>query len=535
MKSSPVVPANSKHRVGANNSTMLTKELLEVTKRKPNIHPNYRDIDEYRQVAKQVIEVYEPGKTRGEIEDEIAGLETHDTFKFVRGMSKLLDRRSTFEMQAPISPANLRAAVFDRGFVTDEDERDEVVSQVANEFDLTSAEIEEGLWADRDENETLVSTPDIDPDELLKQYNLSLTQTLLFDAVELEFTASGNYQEIFGLLKYLGLMYYVDEDLSVTVTGPASLFKKTRKYGTTLAKLLPSIMKAEDWSISAQIETEVSDETRIYEFSVDDSQEALFPKRTTVESFDSEVERDFATRIDSLAEGWTVKREPTILRAGNRVMIPDFSFERDYGEKQNADDDQAAFYLEVVGFWTPEYLEEKLAKVREVEAEKPVILAVNQELNCTAADFEETNVDQVFFYEDTIPVKPVLSRLNAIKEDQVEKDRQKLERDPIEVPTDSVTNIDKLARQQQVEPDAIRRWLKDNDEYQGVISNDKYVPKAILTTIREEIEALDSPMLDDVSPILAQYGVAQNILEEIGFTIQYTSLDQEELAVRKDD
>ncbi|MFB6187923.1 MAG: DUF790 family protein, partial [Halobacteriaceae archaeon] len=62
---------------------MLTKELLEVTKRKPNIQPNYRDIDEYRQVAKQVIEVYEPGKTRGEIEDEIAGLETHDTFKFV--------------------------------------------------------------------------------------------------------------------------------------------------------------------------------------------------------------------------------------------------------------------------------------------------------------------------------------------------------------------------------------------------------------------------------------------------------------------
>ncbi|MFB6187922.1 MAG: DUF790 family protein, partial [Halobacteriaceae archaeon] len=357
------------------------------------------------------------------------------------------------------SPANLRAAVFDRGFVTDEDERDEVVSQVANEFDLTSAEIEEGLWADRDENETLVSTPDIDPDELLKQYNLSLTQTLLFDAVELEFTASGNYQEIFGLLKYLGLMYYVDEDLSVTVTGPASLFKKTRKYGTTLAKLLPSIMKAEDWSISAQIETEVSDETRIYEFSVDDSQEALFPKRTTVESFDSEVERDFATRIDSLAEGWTVKREPTILRAGNSVMIPDFSFERDYGRPQNDDaDDRATFYLEVVGFWTPEYLEEKLAKVREVEAEKPVILAVNQELNCTAADFEDTNVDQVFFYEDTIPVKPVLSRLNAIKEDRVEQDIQLLERDPIEVPTDSVTNIDKLARQQQVEPDAIRRW-----------------------------------------------------------------------------
>ncbi|MFB6187921.1 MAG: hypothetical protein ABEI86_13795 [Halobacteriaceae archaeon] len=69
----------------------------------------------------------------------------------------------------------------------------------------------------------------------------------------------------------------------------------------------------------------------------------------------------------------------------------------------------------------------------------------------------------------------------------------------------------------------------------GVISNNKYVPEAILATINEEIEAMESPMLDDVTPILDQYGVAQNIIEEIGYTIQYTSLDQEELAVRRDD
>lgn len=505
---------------------MLTKELLEVTKRKPNITPQYRDIEEYRPAAEQVIAAYEPGRTRGEIEDTVGDLETHDTFKLVRGLSKLLDRRAQFDQQASRPPVELRAAVFEQGFVTAAGERQEVVKQVASEHELTPDEVEDGLWADREDEQVLVSTPDIGPTELLRQYNLSLTQTLLFDALELDFTASGNYQEVFGLMAYLGLMYRVDGDLTVNVTGPAALFKKTRKYGTTLAKVLPSIMKADEWSVTAQVETEVSNETRIYEFSIDSDQEHLFPEQTTVESFDSEVERDFAVRIDSLSDGWTVKREPTILRADNRVMIPDFSFERERGEADTA------FYLEVVGFWTPDYLAEKLEKVRHVESEQPIMLAVNETLNCTKEDFDDANVDQVFFYDDSIPVKPVLSRLNAIEERHVAQDLQTLTDDELMLPTDDVVAIGDLAEQHQVEPDAIRRHV--DEHYPGTVSNGRYVPEAVLDTIKEEVEAFDSPTLADVAPILERYSVAQNVLEAVGYTVHFTSLNQEEAEIRRD-
>lgn len=507
---------------------MLTKELLEVTKRKPNIRPQYRDIDEYQPAAEQVIAAYEPGKTRGQIEDEIKELETHDTFKLVRGLSKLLNRRATFEQQAPMPPDELREAVFEQGFVTDAEERQQVVAQVAAKYGLTPDDVEDGLWADSEEEEVLVSPPEIGPKELLRQYNLSLTQTLLFDALELDFTASGNYQEIFGWMMYLGLMYRVDEDLTVSVTGPAALFKKTRKYGTTLAKLLPRIMKTDEWSVSAQIETEVSNETRIYEFTLDSDQEHLFPEHTAVESFDSEVERDFAARIDSLAEGWTVRREPTILRTGNWVMIPDFSFERDYdcGERETA------FYLEVIGFWTPEYLEEKLEKVRQVKSDHPIMLAVNETLNCTTEDFADANVEHVFFYNDTIPVKPVLSRLNAIEERHVKQDLQVLADDGIQISSEEITAIDELAEQHHVEPDAIRRYV--DEHYPGTISNDRYVPEAVLDTITEEVDAVEDPTLADVAPILERYGVAQTVLETIGYTVHYTSLNQEEAEVRRD-
>lgn len=499
---------------------MLKKDLLEVEKRKPTIRPRYRDVDEYRPVAQDVIDVYEPGKTRGEIETEVGDLETHDTFKLVRSLSELLDRRAEFEQRAPAPPEQLREAVFGRGYVTSEAERNRVLEAVAEEFNLSPTEVEDGLWADHDAEHVLVEPPDIGPMALLRQYNLSLTQTLLFDALELEFSVSGNYQAIFSYLKYLGMMYTVDEDLTVHVTGPASLFRKTRKYGTTMAKLVPSIMKADEWQFAADIETEVSNETRIYEFSLDSDSDHRFPDTEMEESFDSAVERDFATRIDSLVDGWSVTREPTILRTGRRVMIPDFSFER-------GDDE---FYVEVVGFWTPDYLEEKLEKVRQVESEHPIVLAVNEELNCTEGDFARANIDEIFFYCDRIPVKPVVDRINEIDRRTVEADRQELRERMVSVSDTNVVDIEGLAAEHDVTPAAMEAHLES--EYPGVISNGQYVPPRVLSELRTAIESNRGTTLADVNPILTEYGVAQDILEEIGYEISYVSLDQSEAEIR---
>lgn len=508
---------------------MLTKELLQVTKRKPYIQPRFRAIADYRELAASVIEIYvggaTAGRTRGEIETAVADLETHDTFKLVRGLSTLLDRRATFEQQAPVPPATLREAAFERGFVVDEEERQEVIAAVGAEHDLSAIQVEDALWADRDENEVLVEPPDIDPDALLRQYNLSLAQTLLFDAVELEFTVSGNYQELFRLLGQLGLMYLVDEDLAVTVTGPASLFRRTRRYGTRVAKLLPAILQADEWEINADIETEVSGETRIYEFAMDSTEADRFPDQQAKVSYDSDLERDFAARIANLADGWTVNREPTILRAGNRVMIPDFSFVRDRG------DGDPAFYLEIVGFWTPEYLAEKITKVRQLEATHPLVLAVDATLNCTEETFADTEVDQVIMYEGSIPVKPVLSRLKSIDERHVEHDRQRIEAEGIPVPSREVVAIADLAAEHGYEPSAIRRHLAETAP--GAISNDRYVPPAVLTTIRAAVDELDAPTLADVSPILDEYDVAPSLLEEIGYTIDFSSLSRTDARVRR--
>lgn len=499
---------------------MLTKDLLEVEKYRPNISPRYRDIDEYTSVAQKVIGAYREGLSRGEIEEAVSDLETHDTFKMVRSLSKLLERRSGFEQKTPKPPERIHEELFRRGFVSSQEERKATINNVAEELGISPGQVESGMWADREENEVLSSTPDVAPEGLLRRYNLSLTQTLLFDALELTFTSSGNFQEIFGFMKYLGLMYMVDSDLKVTVTGPAALFKKTRKYGTTLAKLVPSIMKAEEWTLSAQVETEVSGETRVYEFNLDSGKEHLFPERTEPESYDSEVERGFARRISSLAGEWSVKREPTILRAKNRVMIPDFGFERKGHE----------FYLEVIGFWTPEYLKEKIEKVRKVETEKSMLLAVNENLNCTKEDFE--GADQVFFYNRKIPVKQVVDRLHRIESRIVEKDLRTLRNSDIELPVNEEMAIETAAGNEGVEPEAMKRYLKDNRS--GLVSSGTFLPPKVVEELKEEIDALGSHTMSDVNPVLERYGIAQDALKQIGYSIQYTSLNQDKATISKD-
>ena len=499
---------------------MLTKDLLDVTKYRPNINPVYREIDEYAGVAEEVLEAYECGLTRGEIDEAVSAIETHETFKLVRGLAKLIDRRATFQTEAAVPPDRLRDAVFQRGFVTNSAEREAVLGSVAEDVDLTIEAVTNSLWADREENEVLEDIPDLSPEDLLKQYNLSLTQTLLFDAVELEFTASDNYQWIFSHLKYLGLMYAVDPDLAVTVTGPAALFTQTRKYGTTLAKLVPTIMRADEWRVAAQVETEVSDERRVYEFTVDSSQAHLFAETTAVESYDSEVERDFATRITALADGWTVKREPTILRANNRVMIPDFGFER-AGEE---------FYLEVVGFWTPEYLKEKIDKVRAIETESPLVLAVNSQLNCTEDDFE--GADEVFFYDDRIPVKPVIKRLTRIEDELVRCDLEALADRDLDLPDEPVA-IEALASTEGVEPEAIQQYLAE--AHPGIVSAGTYLPEPAIQELKGKIETLESSQLSAVNPFLEEYGVGQDVLDKIGYSVHYVSLDQDEATVTRRD
>ena len=387
-------------------------------------------------------------------------------------------------------------------------------------------DIESSFWADREEYQAISSIEEICASDLVKFYNRSLTQTLLFDALSLEFTISGNYQEIFRTIKYLGLMYEIQpesnpesESVTIRVTGPASLFRKTKKYGTSLAKLLPKIMRAPSWKLKAQIETEVAGEPRIYIFELSASKKEFFPDVTDVqeEHFDSAVEKNFLRRFSSIRKDWIIKREPTVLKAGPSAMIPDFSLER-RGKK---------CYIEIVGFWTPEYLEKKSEKVKALNEE--IILCVSKELQCTKRDFQKKGVDVIFYHKE-VPLKPILERIRKMEKEQVIKEKEELSRTEILLEGDIVSLKD-VATQHNVGVESVKKALEEDET--GVVIKDVFVKNAVLHKIQKDLETLEDMRLSAVKKVLSEYNLDETVLRKVGFEIEWKTLDLEDAYVKK--
>ena len=192
----------------------------------------------------------------------------------------------------------------------------------------------------------------------------------------------------------------------ISLDGPLSLFKLTERYGTSVAKLLPQITATESWKINAEILVR-SKGNRVYHFEADSGELGdVLREPSLVETgalegrvslFDSGVEEKFARSFLAHDTGWVLTREPEPLVAGRHVLIPDFGFEK-YGRK---------VYLEIVGFWTPGYLERKVDKLSMVSPAVDIIIAADESLACAKLERLKGRA-VVFYYKKEVPVKPVV-------------------------------------------------------------------------------------------------------------------------------
>lgn len=119
-------------------------------------------------------------------------------YRFIRGLSQLLGRRTAIETDAAVDPSLARETVFEacEGMALSPAERKEALQKAAKKLSISAKELEKALWADLEENQIVKSFVPIYPAELLKQYNISLTQTLLFRAVDLDIWIKGDFQKI---------------------------------------------------------------------------------------------------------------------------------------------------------------------------------------------------------------------------------------------------------------------------------------------------------------------------------------------------
>jgi uncharacterized protein len=516
---------------------LFPSDLLLVWKRKGEIVPRYaKPSGENDAVAIFLIEAYKShvGEKKKVLKALVADLEDKGyEYRFVRALFLLLDRKSTFVCHSKADPIDLRRKIFQAseqfGLPTNSKKRREILETVASKMALSIQDVEKDFYSDLDSELVLEKFDAPSVSELLSEYNLSLTQTLLFDATELSFTASGNWQEIFRTIKKFGLIYevYHENGLWIKIDGPSSLFKLTRRYGVGIAKLLPLIVSNPEWTVKAKILWKFTNE--IYDFKLESKKHATLITKLYFSplTYDSSIEEDFASQFDALASGWLLKREPEPVTAGKQVIIPDFSLEKA----------GIRIYLEIVGFWTQEYLLRKIEKLKQVDVK--MLLLVNEALACEKlSSLERRPQLDLFYYCHKISLAPIMRYLEAKFEEVKSKEIKILEGLPIKF-TEPVVAFREFAARIGVSEEASRAFLVANLPLGYVALVDILISSEKLSEIGKRIKEIfiqaDKLLLRDAARIIEEEGVTDsvNVLVALGYRIIWRGINSDQAEISK--
>jgi uncharacterized protein len=299
-----------------------------------------------------------------------------------------------------------------------EEKRFNVLRKVSVKLNMDVETVEQLMWSDLEENTVISDFNPIDPKSLLFSYNISLIQTLLFNCIRMEIRLSSFksvgllWKSLLRNIKRMGLMYWLEidfpksikenkKDIICIIEGPLNILKLTEKYGVSMAKLVPLVINTVDWNIKAEIlRTTSNGNNVIYNFEISEgSHENMISNKKLEEvrknlqnsidyrkkmngkdengyinklltkeetdckfytdsnnlvSYDSNIEKKFAQKFSLFNTGWTIEREPEpLITKFKTAFILDFILSK-Y---------QAKVLVEIIGFWTDEYLERKLQKI----------------------------------------------------------------------------------------------------------------------------------------------------------------------------
>jgi hypothetical protein len=215
-----------------------------------------------------------------------------------------------------------------------------------------------------------------------------------------------------------------------------------------------------------------------------------------------------------------VTREPTVLKAGQYAFIPDFSLERN----------GTRIYVEIIGFWTPEYLKHKIQKLNDLQEKENMILLVNRNLACTSSELQ---ADNLLFYDRKIPHLEIIKILRRYEEKQQAEEIAKLMGVEISFDDVSVIHLDDVARRHGVGIEALKEVIKGQKKPDYSLLGDQLVSNQVLETIRGELTGMKRHV--DALKIFERYGIKAYIqaLGLLGYKVKWSGLDPENAEILK--
>jgi predicted nuclease of restriction endonuclease-like RecB superfamily len=373
---------------------------------------------QYRGFAERMLDVYrrgtgQPRRTLHQGVRAVLGNDLQCPSRRIDAFCKLLDDASRYRCCSAGEAVKLRQSVFrasarlhplvETSAAPQQHTRQSATQAMARKLGRSWREIESDLFADVPEYHRLEAFDGYeDGAALLSRYNIAQQQAVLFDAVSMTIEAGRDFKTILRHGRLAGLMHEIsrqaDGRYRFRFEGPAAVLRRTARYGAAMARFLPALVACRDWTMTAEVKRRNGPRLCLELSSKDGLKSALPPP----EEFDSSVEVRFAADWNAARPGgWTMHREADVLYRGQRTFVPDFAFRHESG---------ARVLLEIVGFWTPEYLRAKRETLR-MFRESPILLAV-AERNCVGLG--DAAVDAIV-YRSRLNVEEVVLKLEEMR------------------------------------------------------------------------------------------------------------------------
>ena len=401
---------------------MLTRELAIATFENGQLVPDRltrKNHTAYVGYAEAMLEIYRGGvgHTRRSLHSAVQHVfkeQIDCPGRRIQAFCKLLDDASEFSKGDRRKIVQLRQSVFrdaakQHPLVVQRDalfesQESEVKRRIAEKHGMDWPQLHDKLFSDLMEYHELKSFKGYeDARALLSRYNVAQTQVVLFDAERMTVTATGDFKQILRYAKLARLMHRISkrpDHYRFEFDGPASVLQSTHRYGIAMARFLPGLLSCRGWSMVATLRA--TPFRPPIKFRLDDACQ-LSSGVISANEFDSSVEESFSKEWgDQPRNDWRLERETEILHRGQTAFFPDFVFIHQNGTRA---------LLEIVGFWTPEYLSYK-AKVLEQFSDQPVLLAIAKPLK---GKFSVPIEHPAIYFKDTIKVESVLEMLESFR------------------------------------------------------------------------------------------------------------------------
>jgi uncharacterized protein len=370
----------------------------------------------YLHYAQRMLAVYRSGvgQPRRELHQSIQNILAHEADcdpRRVSSFCKLLDDTSEFDSDRKGAAAALRLKVFalaakyhplvQAGQHVFEREEFEAKRLIAQELAEPWEQINARLYIDVMSQQPMKSFEGYaDPQALLSRYNVAQLQACLYRAQKMTIHARADFKVILRYAKLARLLHDIRRlapgEYRLDFSGPATVLHETRRYGVNFARFIPALLACRDWRLQATLQSPWGRPLSVL-LGSEDGYSAPLPAPA---EFDSSIEQRFAEDFGAEREGWRLQRESAILHEGQSTFVPDFTFRHTDGREID---------LEIVGFWTAQYLEDKRKTLQKFRS-RQILVAVAQRSLRPGADVHKGFI----VYKTRLKVDDVLAALQSV-------------------------------------------------------------------------------------------------------------------------